>query len=171
MGGIIPHQEIIRRNRETALFDVFSETKQVVNGKSWGVSQAGYDVRIAQDVTLYPVTLPSLALELFGIRRDSFKLASTVEYFYMPNDLIARVADKSTWARLGLAVQNTVIEPGWQGYLTLELTNHSRDVIRIQKGEPIAQIIFEQLTEATEQPYSGKYQYQENRPVDAILEK
>jgi dCTP deaminase len=103
---------------------------------------------------------------------QAFQLASTVEEFDMPETLMAIVHDKSTWARKGLAVQNTVIEPGWRGFLTLELTNHSNKVILVTKGTPIAQIVFHQLVEATEQPYEGRYQDQASGPQPArLLEK
>lgn len=88
----------------------------------------------------------------------------------MPDDLVGRVCDKSTLARLGIAVQNTIIEPGWLGYLTLEITNHSKATVFINEGQPIAQIMFEMLDFPTMQPYDGKYQDQENFPVAARLE-
>jgi dCTP deaminase len=71
---------------------------------------------------------------------------------------------------MGVAVQNTVIEPGWCGYLTLELTNNTDTAITLEKGQPIAQILFELLDEPTEMAYQGKYQNQPNRPVAAIKE-
>jgi dCTP deaminase len=114
------------------------------NGMTFGLGPAGYDVRIAEALVL----------------RDTFVLASTMEHFNMPNDVLAKVCDKSTWARRGLFVQNTIVEPGWRGYLTLELTNHSNDPISISAGDPIAQIIFFRLEAATDQPYEGKYQDQ-----------
>jgi len=89
----------------------------------------------------------------------------------MPLDLLGRVTDKSTWARRFLTVQNTIIEPGWCGYLTLELTNHSDVDIHIMRGMPIAQIIFDVLDEPTEKPYMGKYQNQQSGPVAARLQK
>lgn len=116
------------------------------NGMTFGVGPAGYDVRIAEDVYLEP---------------GEFQLASTVERFSMPSSHLAKVTDKSTWARLGLTVQNTVIEPGWRGYLTLELTNHSPRRLWVKAGSPIAQIIFLQLDEPTDSPYAGRYQDQE----------
>ena len=85
-----------------------------------------------------------------------FVLASTLERFVMPTNVMAQVADKSTWARRGLAVQNTIIEPGWEGWLTLELTNHGTSIISLQEGTPIAQIIFMRLDQPTEQPYEGQ---------------
>jgi len=125
------------------------------NGKTFGLSSAGYDVRIAEDVWLWP---------FWG------RLASTMEYFDIPTDLVMRVHDKSTWARSFVFVQNTVGEPGWYGYLTLELTRFLPWPVRIRAGTPIAQVIFEMLDEATEQPYTGKYQGQSPGPQPAIQE-
>lgn len=137
------------------MLDPFHE-RSVVNGKSFGLSVAGYDVRIAEDIVLGP---------------GQFALASTMERFQMPTQIIGFVHDKSTWARVGLAVQNTVIEPGWCGHLTLELTNHARDPIFIAAGDPIAQIVFHWLDEPAEKPYDGKYQNQEAGPQAARYEQ
>lgn len=129
--------------------------RTVTNGMTFGLGPAGYDVRIKQALTLQP---------------GQFSLASTVERFTIPTDVLAKVADKSTWARRGLAVQNTIIEPAWCGWLTLELSNHGNERIYIEAGSPIAQIIFHQLLEPTELQYSGKYQNQADEPVSAIME-
>ena len=123
--------------------------RTVHNGMSFGLSHAGYDVRITEHVVLTP---------------GRFCLASTMEEFIMPNDLVAFVHDKSTWARRGLSLFNTVIEPGWRGFLTLELVNHSAGALYIEAGSPIAQIIFMRLEEPTEKPYTGKYQNQKRGP-------
>src|SRR4051812_10329412 len=123
--------------------------REVHRGMSYGLGAAGYDVRVAED-------------HLVGV----FALASTMERFSMPDDVLAVVHDKSTWARRGLFVQNTVIEPGWRGYLTLELTCVS-GAIRVYAGDPIAQIVFHQLDEPTIRPYSGKYQDQKAGPQPA----
>ena len=131
------------------------ERKERAHGVSHGLSEAGYDIRIAQDVTLHP------------LRR--FALASTVERFQMSTGLVGIVHDKSTWARRGLSVFNTVIEPGWSGYLTLELVYHGWRPIRIPAGAGIAQVIFHETSERAR--YGGKYQNQPNRPVSAIMEK
>ena len=129
--------------------------RTVVNGMTFGLGPAGYDVRIKQSLTL---------------ECGDFVLVSTVERFAIPNDVLAKVADKSTWARRGLAVQNTIIEPAWCGHLTLELSNHGHTPIDIEAGSPIAQIIFHQLLEPTEIPYVGKYQNQADAPVAAVME-
>jgi dCTP deaminase len=130
--------------------------RTVINGMSYGLSHAGYDVRIAEAMVLLP---------------GQFRLASTVEQFDIPNDLIAFVHDKSTWARQGLSLFNTVIEPGWRGFLTLELVNNSQERFVIKAGDPIAQIVFMRLEEPTEAAYEGKYQDQRAGAVPAILEK
>jgi dCTP deaminase len=120
-------------------------SKGVQNGLSYGLSNASYDVRIEQNLILWP---------------GRFALASTIETFNMPDDLAGVVMDKSTNARRGLCVQNTFIDPGFRGFLTVELTNHSWRFIRLQAGDAIAQIVFHQLDHPTK-GYSGKYQDQQ----------
>lgn len=146
--------------RKRGIFTPFNErTKH--NGMSYGLSMAGYDVRVTLDgledkITLYP---------------GDFILAVTQEHFDMPSDVLGIVHDKSTWARQGIAVQNTVIEPGWKGYLTLEITNHGAEAVVLASGDPIAQIVCHQLDEPAEQPYDGKYQNQEDTPQEARFDR
>jgi dCTP deaminase len=147
---ILPAQTI----RALRLVEPFYE-RSVAYGLTYGLGPAGYDVRIAQRVAILP---------------GQFQLASTVERIVMPLDLLGRICDKSSWARRGLAVQNTIIEPGWRGFLTLELTNHGSSVLSLDSGCPIAQIIFERLEEATTLPYDGKYQDQPQGPQPALEE-
>ena len=130
------------------------DSKMRAHGVSHGMSEAGYDIRIKQSVTLHP------------LRR--FALASAIERFDMPDDLIGIVHDKSTWARCGLSVFNTVIEPGFFGGLTLELAYHGWRPLHIPAGAGIAQVIFHQT--ACTARYDGKYANQPDRPVAAILE-
>ena len=149
--------------RKAGIFTPFNNRTIHECGMSYGLSSAGYDVRIKERVWLG---------KNGGLFTGTFSLASTLEHFTMPDNLLGKVADKSTWARRGLAVQNTIIEPGWRGFLTLELTYHGTEpFIEIPAGAPIAQIILCRLDEPTEQPYgSGKYQNQPSRPVAAIME-
>jgi len=134
------------------LHPMFCDKRPGPGGVSFGMSEAGYDIRIAQDVVLHPF--------------KRFSLASTIERFDMPDDLVAIIHDKSTWARRGLSVFNTVAEPGWRGWLTLELVYHRWGVLRIPAGAGIAQAIFHR-TEWPADYADGKYQNQENRPVEA----
>jgi dCTP deaminase len=145
------------------------------NGMSYGLTQAGYDIRIAQRIVLYPITLPNLFIRMMGSWfgkkwRLSFALGSTIERFVVPNNMIFQIVDKSTWARRGLAVQNTQAEPGWEGHLTMELSNHGERKLIIEAGDPIAQAVFHLMDVATEFPYAGKYNNQPNYPVPDIRE-
>jgi dCTP deaminase len=151
---ILPYQEIKDRCKYDDLLEPAVERSKAF-GMSYGYSAAGYDVRVGG---------------AHFVPAGGFELAATFEHFTMPNDLLGQVCDKSSWARQGLALQNTIIEPGWRGYLTLELTNHSDEGIFIPFGSPIAQIIFMRLTEPTVMPYHGKYQDQPPGPQEAILE-
>lgn len=107
-----------------------------------------------------------------------FTLASSIESFNMPTNLLGIVHDKSTWIRQGMSVANTVIEPGWGPspdrpedgcFLTLELTFHGNEPLTIRAGSGIAQVIFHEIGEMAR--YGGKYTGQPSRPVAAILEK
>ena len=127
-------------------------------GITYGLGPASYDVRLspAFDITLEP---------------GAMLLASTLEHFEMPLNLTGVVHDKSTWARMGLVVQNTLIDPGWRGHLTLELTFHQPTHIDfrqmplvIEAGSPIAQIVFHLLDEPTVQPYPQDGKYQDQSP-------
>lgn len=125
---------------------------------TYGCGPGGYDVRVEfdnEDVD-----------RIIGLQPQEFRLASTIEHFHMPNDVQGEVKDKSSWARRGLTVQNTVIEAGWCGHLTLELINHSNEVIILRTGMPIAQIVFHLIYGKVE-PYEGKYQNQERGPQGA----
>lgn len=97
-----------------------------------------------------------------------FRLGAASERFCMPNDVIGMVYDKSSWARRGLSLFNTVIEPGWCGYLTLELTNLGQERLYLPQGVPIAQVVFSYLDQPTAMPYDGKYQSQQQGPQGAI---
>jgi dCTP deaminase len=139
----------------------------------------GYDIRLDQDIVLMP---------------GRTILASALEKFNMPLDVVGIVHDKSTWARRGISVQNTVIEPGWMGFLTLELlyspilnseeqehiakciayrqnprlySARTIDPICLIKGTPIAQVIFHKVDQTTTGYGDGKYQNQERGPQEA----
>jgi dCTP deaminase len=138
----------------------FSERAKF-EGVSYGLSSCGYDIRVDAD---------------YNIPGDGrVVLVASLEEFSMPTNWVGIVHDKSTWARRGLYVQNTVIEPGWKGFLTLELTYSPRNPgwssLELKAGHPIAQVIFHQTDEPTEQPYDGKYQNQKAGPQEAILEE
>lgn len=92
--------------RARSIFTPFCERTKA-HGMTFGLGPAGYDVRVAERLSLPP---------------HSAVLASTMEHFDMPADVLGKVADKSTWARQFLAVQNTIIEPDVVGEVTVSMT-------------------------------------------------
>jgi len=158
---ILSGQSIMRRR---PVVDPQPRTEVEWEGRrfTFGCSPAGYDLRLDQ-----VKGGTQLGQELWRLDPGEFVLASAMEEFNMPGDLLGVVHDKSSWARLGLACQNTVIEPGWRGWLTLELTNHSREPLRLRRGADICQVIFHVLDEPTLHPYDGKYQDQAAGPQEA----
>jgi dCTP deaminase len=105
--------------------------------------------------------------EPFILHPGEFVLGSTLERITLPDDLVARLEGKSSLGRLGLLIHSTAgfIDPGWDGHVTLELSNVANLPITIYVGMKIGQISFVQLTEAAESPYGSsgigsKYQGQ-----------
>lgn len=124
---------------------------------SYGLSENGYDIRIKQEIKFFDDSL------WYANISNRFRLASSIEKFTMPDNLTGIVHDKSTWARRGLSVFNTVIDSGFTGYLTLELVYNGSEPLNIPAGSGIAHIIFHSLAEPVH--YAGKYQNQEDEPV------
>lgn len=142
--------------------------KLKAHGTSYGLGEAGYDIRIKQEVMFKPMTMgPEVWID-GQPEYGRFCLASAIEEFDMPADLVGVVHDKSTWARQGLSVFNTVIEPGWKGFLTLELVFHGNKDVVIPAGTGIAQVIFTSL--AHDAYYEGKYQHQADMPVPSVFD-
>ncbi len=161
---ILSAQTIRHRCVNGSMITPFHE-RTIINGKTFGLGAAGYDVR----VEFKRGNIIRFAGSAYP-EGTHFMLASTMERFSMPHNVMGVVHDKSSWARKGLTVQNTVIEPGWRGFLTLELIYHGEHDLIVTAGDPIAQIVFHRLDDVTEQPYIGKYQNQERGPQEAIEE-
>jgi dCTP deaminase len=142
------------REHYPSIVTPFSERERSY-GLTYGVGFAGYDVRLQDGLILDP---------------KDFKLGVTLERFSMPLDLLGVVHDKSTWARQGLSVNNTVIEPGWEGFLTLEIFNHSQNSIALFAGMPIVQVVFHKLDLSLNAGYNGKYQHAGPAPQEAIFD-
>ena len=163
-------------NRQTLLS--LAPIKHMVNSKfhehgvSSGLGEAGYDIRIDQGIKFFGDTGGTVVqrdkASGIGVHRPfrgRFVLASAMEEFDMPTNLVGVVHDKSTWARRGLSVFNTVIEPGWQGFLTLELVYHGNEELLIPAGAGIAQVVFHATSNEAE--YTGRYQNQKAGPQPA----
>jgi len=123
------------------------------------------DVKIAQEELTELVEVPGD--EAFILHPGEFVLGSTLERVTLPDDLVARLEGKSSLGRLGLLIHSTAgfIDPGWDGHVTLELSNVANLPITIYYGMKIGQLSFVQLTEPAERPYGtgtlgSKYQGQ-----------
>ena len=153
----------------------------VVRGKSYGLSACTYDCRIDQDLVLEPMPFSLIAEQIKnpgitwsdrewnGLLVESVRyraLASTMERFAFPHNVCGSVLDKSSYARVFVSAFNTHLDPGWDGFLTVELVNLGDTVVEYQRGDPVCQIKFEWLDEPTELPYVGrKYSDQPARPA------
>ena len=144
---------------------------------SYGTSSYGYDVRCASDfkvfTNIYSATVDPKAfdersfVDVSGdvciIPPNSFALASTVEYFRIPSDVLTVCLGKSTYARCGIIVNVTPLEPEWEGHVTLEFSNTTPLPAKIYANEGVAQMLFFQSDEQCETTYKdrgGKYQGQ-----------
>jgi len=155
------------------------EDKQVREGKiSYGLSSFGYDARVGDEFKIFTnVNSETVDPKKFTssnfvtkktsdyiiIPPNSFALATTIEYFKMPRNLMCIVLGKSTYARCGIIVNVTPIEPEFSGNVTLEFSNTTPLPAKIYANEGVAQFIFLQGNEAPEVSYAdrkGKYQGQ-----------
>ncbi|TVR63838.1 MAG: dCTP deaminase [Gemmatimonadales bacterium] len=144
---------------------------------SYGVSSYGYDIRVAPEFKVFTnvhnvVVDPKrfddrsfvdVHADTCLIPPNSFALARTVEYFRVPRDTLVLCVGKSTYARCGIIVNVTPLEPTWEGFLTLEISNTTPLPAKIYANEGIAQLIFFQGDEEPEVAYAdrkGKYQNQ-----------
>lgn len=159
--------------RQKPMISPFSNEKVVVSGKSYGLSSASYDLRIAHDLELG--VNPSIIMQNHFLKHglnDHFSdvldlklrknlshqaLAYTQETFNIPDNVVAYICDKSTYARHFVGAFNTLFDPGFQGDGVLELVNFGTEPIKIKAGDPIVQIAFHWLDKKTDRPYRGKY--------------
>ena len=160
--------------KEQSMISPFEE-KQVRGDKiSFGVSSYGYDARVSSEFKIFTnVNTETVDPKNFKqtsfitkkvneciIPPTSFVLASTVEYFKIPKDVLVICLGKSTYARCGIIVNVTPLEPGWEGYVTLEFSNTTPLPAKIYANEGVAQFIFLKGNEKPEVTYAdrkGKY--------------
>lgn len=157
-------------------------------GISSGVSAYGYDARLgnklylfeksesSNDLVIDPKAFDANAYKIFEsesyfmIPPYGFALGKTFEYFKIPRDIIVICLGKSTYARCGLIVNVTPLEPGWEGYVTLEFSNTTPYPVKIYVNEGICQFIFFKADNECEVAYNekkGKYMHQS----DIVLPK
>ncbi|WP_024346155.1 dCTP deaminase [Lacrimispora indolis] len=107
------------------------------------------------------ISYKTIQTDKYILLPGQFVLATTLEYFVMPNDLTAFVEGRSSLGRMGLFIQNAGwVDPGFEGEITLELFNANRCAIELQAGRRVGQLVFAQLDDIALNPYKGKYQGQ-----------
>ena len=154
------------------------EDKQIRDAKiSYGLSSFGYDARVSNEFKIFTnvnseIIDPknfnqnnfiSKSGESCVIPPNSFVLSSTIEYFKIPNDIMVICLGKSTYARCGIIVNVTPLEPGWEGHVTLEFSNTTPLPAKIYANEGVAQFIFLKGNEKPDITYAdrnGKYMKQ-----------
>jgi dCTP deaminase len=158
----------------------------ITKGKiSYGLSSYGYDIRIDNQFKVFtnidstivdpknfdPKSFRDIHSEACIIPPNSFILGKTVEYFKIPRNVISLCIGKSTYARCGIIVNVTPLEPEWEGYLTLEISNTTPLPAKIYAGEGIAQLLFFKADEECKVSYvdrQGKYNYQDKLTLPRV---
>lgn len=173
---------IRRMSQETGMIEPFEKGQvREADGEkiiSYGTSSYGYDVRCADEFKIFTNINSTIVdpknfdeknfVEFKGDRciipPNSFALARTVERFKIPRDVLVVCLGKSTYARCGIIVNVTPLEPEWEGYVTLEFSNTTTLPAVIYANEGIAQMLFfggDQVCDVSYKDRNGKYQGQE----------
>lgn len=175
--GLKPDHWIRKMALEHGMIEPFVEKQQRANVISYGLSSYGYDMRVANEFRIFtnvrsvvvdPKEFPKDSFVEFEgdvciVPPNSFALSRSVEYFRIPRSVLTLTVGKSTYARCGIITNVTPFEPGWEGYVTLEISNTTPLPARIYANEGIAQVIFLEADEECEVSYAdrqGKYQGQ-----------
>ena len=159
---------------ENGMIEPFEDGQRRDGTISYGLSSYGYDARVAPDFKIFTnvdnaiVDPKNFTANSFVDRTtdvciippNSFALAHTVEYFRVPRDVLVICLGKSTYARCGIIVNVTPLEPGWEGHVTLEFSNTTPLPAKVYANEGACQFLFLQGNEPCETSYAdraGKY--------------
>jgi dCTP deaminase len=172
--GVLPDWQI----RRDIKIEPFAEGCSRPGIISFGTTSYGYDVRVGRNFKVFtnarcavvdpkhfdPASFVDIEGDYCLIPPNSFALAETVEFFEIPRNILAICVGKSTYARCGIIVNVTPLEPEWRGRVTIEISNTTPLPAKIYAGEGIAQILFIRTEAACETSYAdkkGKYQDQQ----------
>lgn len=179
--GIMPDHWIRDMAQNHGMIDPFTEKQnREIGGQkiiSYGLSSYGYDARCSNEFMIFTnvdnaiVDPKNFSNDSFVERTtdvcvippNSFVLTRTVEYFRIPKDVLVVCLGKSTYARCGLIVNVTPLEPGWEGHVTLEISNTTPLPAKVYANEGVAQFLFFKGSSACEVSYAdraGKYMAQ-----------
>jgi dCTP deaminase len=177
--GLKPDHWIRKMALELEMIAPFTDEQQRNGVISYGLSSYGYDIRVADEFKVFtpgmgnltvvdPKQLDTRAMvDFIGdvciIPPNSFALARSLEYIRMPRNVLGAVLGKSTYARCGIVTNFTPLEPGWHGFITIEISNTTPLPAKIYANEGIAQVLFFEGDEPCDVSYAdkkGKYQGQ-----------
>ena len=174
---VMPDRWIRQQATEQGMIEPFVETQKRQGVISYGLSSYGYDARVSDEFRIFTnvdsavVDPKDFRAESFVTRKadvaiippNSFALAHTVEYFRIPRDVLVICLGKSTYARCGIIVNVTPLEPEWEGQVTIEISNTTPLPAKIYANEGICQFLFLKGEGAPEVSYkdkAGKYMHQ-----------
>jgi dCTP deaminase len=174
---VMPDHWIRRMATEHGMIEPFVETQKRDGVISYGLSSYGYDARVADEFKIFtnvdsaivdpkafsPQSFVDRKAPVCIIPPNSFALARTEEYLRVPRDVLVVCLGKSTYARCGIIVNVTPLEPEWEGQVTIEISNTTPLPAKIYAGEGICQLLFLQGASACEKSYAdraGKYMHQ-----------
>ena len=175
--SIRPDTWIRKMALEHKMIEPFVDEQMRSGVISYGVSSYGYDIRVADEFKVFtnvyntvvdpknfdPKSFVDIKADVCIIPPNSFALARTIEYFRIPRSVLTICLGKSTYARCGIIVNVTPLEPEWEGHVTIEISNTTPLPAKIYANEGIAQVLFFQGDEPCEISYKdkkGKYQAQ-----------
>ncbi len=176
--GIMPDSWIKKMVKDENMIDPFVEKLEKKGVLSYGLSSYGYDARVSRNFKIFTnvnsaTVDPKKFTDNSFVNREvdyciippnSFALASTVEYFKIPKETLVICVGKSTYARCGIIVNVTPLEPEWEGHVTLEFSNTTPLPAKIYANEGAAQFLFfkgENVCELSYADRKGKYMFQE----------
>lgn len=172
--SIMPDQWIREQALENGMIEPFVDTQKREGMISYGVSSYGYDARVSDEFMIFTnvdnaiVDPKEFSSQTFVERKtdvciippNSFVLARTVEYFRIPRDTLVICLGKSTYARCGIIVNVTPLEPEWEGHVTLEFSNTTPLPAKIYANEGACQFLFfkgDMPPEVSYKDRAGKY--------------
>lgn len=175
--GIMPDTWIREMATTKGMIDPFIDRQHRGGVISYGLSSYGYDARVTREFKVFtnvynavvdpkefdPKGFVTLETDVCVIPPNSFVLASTIEYFRIPRDVLVICLGKSTYARCGLIVNVTPLEPEWEGHVTIEISNTTPLPAKVYAEEGLCQFLFlkgEGVCETSYADKTGKYMRQ-----------
>jgi dCTP deaminase len=183
--SVKPDRWIRKMALEHRMIEPFADQQKREGVISYGVSSYGYDMRLADEFKVFtnvfnvvvdpksfnPRSFVDIQADYCDIPPNSFALARSIEYFRIPRNVLCIVMGKSSYARCGIIVNVTPLEPAWEGFITIEISNTTPLPARVYANEGIGQILFLESDEPCEVSYAdkkGKYQHQQGIVLPCI---